>query len=166
MGVDLRGVELLVTENFFEHANVYVAGLIHQCCGGVAEFMYRIMFGFQSCKLEILVNHCLHGLYAHSLIQTAQKDRFCVNVRVFLAYARSKIIGQCRLTSIVEVNDALLATFTHNAQGGQVGVDVADVNSDKFRKTHSAVEEERQNGIVAFAKFGFLIIVNRRQKAQ
>ena len=29
VGVDLRGVELLVTENFFEHANVYVARLIH-----------------------------------------------------------------------------------------------------------------------------------------
>ena len=78
--------------------------------------MYRIVLGFEACKLEIFVNHCLHGFYAHSLIQTAQKDRFCLYVCIFLTQACNEIVGQCRLASIIEVNDTLFVAFTQQAK--------------------------------------------------
>ena len=40
VGVDLRGVELLVTENFFEYSDIDFSALVHKRCGGVPKLVY------------------------------------------------------------------------------------------------------------------------------
>ena len=69
--IDLRGVELLVTQDLLQHAHVYLPGLIHQRGGGVAELMYRVSLGAKSRGAQILVDHGLHGLDADALFQAA-----------------------------------------------------------------------------------------------
>ena len=41
MGIDLRGVQLLVSEDVLEHADIHLAALVHQCRCGVAELVNR-----------------------------------------------------------------------------------------------------------------------------
>ena len=51
VGVYLRGVELLVSENVLKHADVDLTRLIHQGRGGVTELVGGIVLGFKSRKL-------------------------------------------------------------------------------------------------------------------
>lgn len=41
--IDLRGVELFVTENVLQNADINVARLIHQGGGGMTKLMHRVV---------------------------------------------------------------------------------------------------------------------------
>ena len=69
--IDLRGVELLVTENVLEHTNVNLARLIHQSCGGVAELMNGKSAVVKSCHVKIFIDHPLYGLIADARFSRA-----------------------------------------------------------------------------------------------
>ena len=142
MGVDLRGVELLVTEDLLEHAYVDVARLIHQGCGGMTELVHRVVLCLEPCQPEVFVNHCLHGFDAHALIEAAEKECAVVHVRIFCTLALGNVFQKRGLTSLVEINDALLASLTRDAQGTELGVDVREIDADQLGEPHAAVEKQ------------------------
>ncbi len=115
MGVNLRGVKLLVTENIFKNAHVNVSALIHKCCGGMAKLMNGEVLCLKSCEVEIFINHPLNSFDAYSLIKSAQKEGFCLHVFIFWTQTDFEIIVKHRSACLVEIDNPFFVTLTENA---------------------------------------------------
>ena len=71
VGVNLRGVELLVTEDVLEDSHVYARVLIHQRGGGVAQLVHRELAVAKSRHFQIFLHHPLYGFDADTVFACA-----------------------------------------------------------------------------------------------
>ena len=51
-------------------------------------------------------------------------------------------------------------TFTDNAQGAEISVNIGKADSHKLGKSHSAIEKQGKDAIIPFSVSGFLIVQN------
>ena len=141
VGIDLRGVELLVTEYILEHSHVDLARLVHKSSRGVSELVHRIVLGFKSRKLEILIDQPLYRLDADALLTVAKEECLSLGLCVFFSKSLGIVIGKCLLAGRIEIYYSLLIAFTRNGKRAQIAVNVVEVDTDKLGDSHSAVEE-------------------------
>ena len=66
---------------------------------------------------------------------------------------------------LVQINDALLVTLTNDAHGAKLGIQIRQTDADQLGYTHAAVEKQREHGVVAYAVFGFRVVLYAFQKA-
>ena len=59
--VNLRSIELLVTEYILQHSYIDLSGLKHKSSGSVTKLMYRQPLLSKPRKVKILINHPLYG---------------------------------------------------------------------------------------------------------
>ena len=134
----------------------------------MAQLMYRVVLGFESRKLQIFVNHPLHGLLADA--ESASAEEECAFLLGFLCLfpytgreALLHIIQNDNAAGIVQIDDALLCTFSDDTHGAEIAVEIVQIDSAQLRKTHAAVQKERNDGIVPHHRLGGFVIFDRLQ---
>ncbi len=72
MRVDLRGIQVFVTEHFLQRADID-AVLQHQGCGGMTQFVSRILACVQSGFEQIFLEHHLNAVAADPISPVGEK---------------------------------------------------------------------------------------------
>ena len=122
VGVDLRGVELFVTENIFQNEYVNATFLIHKRSGCVAQFVYRKMSVTKPCTVEVFVDHSLYSLVADAFAKARNKEGVFVFDRE--AFTQNEPLGQRITASVVQVDDTLFSAFSKHTKRTHFAVNV------------------------------------------
>ena len=67
MGVNLRGIEMLMAQNFLHSFDIH-AVLQHQCGGSMAELMGGILLAVQSRSTEVFLYQMMDGRTGNALV--------------------------------------------------------------------------------------------------
>ena len=143
MGVDFRGVQVLVPQDLLHRLHVH-AVLQHQRGGGMAQLVAGILLAVQSGGGQVLFHQCVHHGAADALVLTGEEQR--VPVPAGDGSPHRQIPCQRVLARLVQIHHAHLAALAENTQG--VVVDVADIQPNQLGNTQSAVQKQRQDAVI------------------
>ncbi len=132
-------------QDLLEHQHVDTALLVHQRGCRVPQLVGGQLLGAFDLP-QIAFDDVMHALQAEPIAGVAVKQRLFV-LRA-LGRARGQVALQRVAARIVEVQDALLVAFADHAQR-VIAAHVADVQPGDLRTAQPAVEQQRQDAVVA-----------------
>ena len=113
MGIDLRGVQVVMSQNLLDGPHIH-AVLQHQRCSGVAQLMGRILCTVDPGGTQALFDHGMYCRAADPFVSGRKKQR--VGIPSGDGPPNRQIILQSLLAGIVQIQDPNLIALTKNAQ--------------------------------------------------
>ena len=114
MGVDLRGIQVVVAQDFLNGPDVHTV-LQHQRGGGVAQLVGGVFALIDSSGGEALFDHGVNGGPADPFIPGGEKEG--VGVPADDGTANGQIALQGVLTGVIQIKNSNLIAFAQNPQG-------------------------------------------------
>ena len=127
-----------MAQNLFERQHIHTA-LIHQRCCSMAQFVRRISFSVQPCRLQAAGDNLLHTPRRQTLTGPfGDKQRLFVH-----QFGQCGTLWQLMLkrgdTGVVQIHQPLFVAFAGNADG--IIFKIPQINGDQLSQAHSTVEK-------------------------
>ena len=106
----------------------------------------------------------MYGFVADTFAKARNEERVFIFDREALAHDEPPRKGIT--ASIVEIDDAFLGAFSEHAKRSHFAVNIGEIDTAQLRKTHTAVQEERDDGKIAGAVFRKGIVFHRFKKSK
>ena len=136
MGINLRGVQMVVPQDFLNCPDIHTV-LQHQRGGGMAQLVGRILGAVDSSFAQALFHHGVNRGTADAFVLCRQKQ--CVGISACDGPPDSQPAFQRVLTGVIQINDAHFIAFAQHPQG--IVLDVAQVQANQLRNSQTAIEE-------------------------
>ena len=148
MGVDFRGVQMVVAQHLLDGPDVH-AVLQHQRGGGVPQLVGAVLRRVDARLTQPLFHHGVDRGAADPLVLRGEEEGVCVPAGDGPPHCQ--IFGDGVLAGVVQVDDPDLVALAKNPQG--IFLDVGEVQTHQLADPQPAVEEQRQDTVIPLLIF-------------